>query len=344
MNSYLADILSQPRFLRKAVHTWQPSLLQKIQDGLQNGKIDRIIMTGMGASYNAAYPAMLLLSCLPVPVHLVNAAELVHFLPGIVTERTLLWVNSQSGRSAELLTLFKGLSGHKHAGTLSCVNDGDSPTAAAADSFFHIQAGSESTVSTKTYINTLAINLLIANRLAGSPIQDLSGDLMEAADQMESYLLDWDTQVARMRQLLGEFKILTLLGRGPSMSAVWNGALVNKEAAKYPLEGMNCADFRHGPLELVRPGFTALIYSGASKTSQLNRNLAADIQRYDGRAVMLSREAEGKIPTMPLPAGAESTLPIAEIVAAQVLSFVLAERTGVEVGKFIHSGKVTTIE
>jgi len=338
------DILSQPQFLRIAVQAWQPSQLQKIQKDLQSGRVDRIVITGMGASYNAAYPAMLLLSCLPVPVQLVNAAELVHYLPDIITERTMLWVNSQSGRSAELLTLFNRLSTQKHAGILACVNDDDSPTTLAADTFFHIQAGTESTVSTKTYVNTLAINLLIANCLAGSPIRDLTVDLLHVADQMEGYLQDWDAQVARMREILGEFNVLTLLGRGPSMAAVWNGALVSKEAAKFPLEGMNSADFRHGPLELVRPGFTAVIYTGAARTSRLNYNLAADIQRYGGRAVLLSRESDGKLPLFPLITGAESTLPIAEIVAAQVLSFILAERMGVEVGKFYHSGKVTTIE
>ena len=38
------------------------------------------------------------------------------------------------------------------------------------------------------------------------------------------------------------------------MGAVWNGALINKEAAKFSLEGMHAADFRHGLLEYPRPG------------------------------------------------------------------------------------------
>jgi glucosamine--fructose-6-phosphate aminotransferase (isomerizing) len=344
MNPYLADILSQPQFLRKVVQHWQPDSLRMITDGLKNGSIDRIVITGMGASYNAAYPAMLQLSRLPVPVQLINAAELVHFLPDVIGERTLLWVNSQSGRSAELVSLFKQHISRKHAGVLACVNDPESPTAGAADIFLHLQAGPESTVSTKTFVNTMALNLLIANHLLGSPVQHLAGELLDAADQLEGYLLEWDERMEQLRQLLGEFDTLALLGRGPSMAAVWNGALVNKEAAKYPLEGMNSADFRHGPLELVRPGFTGLIYSGSAKVSSLNHVLAADIRRFGGKAIVFSREDDKTGFTMPIPAGSEATLPIAEIVAAQLLSFVLAERTGVVPGKFIHSGKVTTVE
>ncbi len=66
---------------------------------------------------------------------------------------------------------------------------------------------------------------------------------------------DWQARVNDLDDLLGDFETLLLLGRGDSMSAVWNGALTNKEAAKFSLEGMNAAEFRHGPLELAAPGF-----------------------------------------------------------------------------------------
>ena len=35
------------------------------------------------------------------------------------------------------------------------------------------------------------------------------------------------------------------------MSAVWNEAPTNEEAAEFSPEGMNATEFRHGPLELV---------------------------------------------------------------------------------------------
>ena len=51
---------------------------------------------------------------LSIPVMWVNAAELIHYLPGLIGPHSLLWLNSQSGRSAELVHLLKlvaGLSG-----------------------------------------------------------------------------------------------------------------------------------------------------------------------------------------------------------------------------------------
>src|SRR5215211_6158503 len=98
-NPYVEDILSQPAVLRTALETYQSSRLEKIK----LAEFDRIIISGMGSSCYAAYPALLQLADQPVPVQLVNAAELLHFLSGMIQPRSLLWLNSQSGRSAELV-------------------------------------------------------------------------------------------------------------------------------------------------------------------------------------------------------------------------------------------------
>jgi glucosamine--fructose-6-phosphate aminotransferase (isomerizing) len=274
MNPYISDILSQPVALREAVEKFSPALLQAITKRIDMGNFDRIVITGMGASYNAAYPMYIELSRLPVPVMLVNAAELVHYMEGLIGTRTLLWVNSQSGRSAELLHLLGRIKSVSPACILACVNDETSPLATAADICLPIHAGPESTVSTKTYVNTLAVNLLAARQIAGQEIETGKRAMLAAATKIQAYLSDWQARVHELDSLLGDFETLLILGRGASMSAVWNGALINKEAAKFSLEGMNAAEFRHGPLELAVPGFCALIFAGSPATLALNRNLA----------------------------------------------------------------------
>ena len=258
MNPYISDILSQPAALRDAVQKFSTAPLAPITERLQSGDFDRLVITGMGASYNAAYPAYLQLTSLPIPVMLVNAAELVHYMDGLIGTRTLLWVNSQSGRSAELLHLLQRIEPTPPACILASVNDETSPLAAAADVRLPIHAGPEAAVSTKTYVNTLAINLLAAQQLAGREVEPLKSAMLAAANEIESFLSNWQARVNDLDDLLGDFETLLLLGRGASMSAVWNGALTNKEAAKFSLEGMNAAEFRHGPLELAAPGFCAI--------------------------------------------------------------------------------------
>ncbi len=343
MNPYISDILSQPAALRDAVQKFSTAPLAPITERLQSGDFDRLVITGMGASYNAAYPAYLQLTGLPIPVMLVNAAELVHYMDGLIGTRTLLWANSQSGRSAELLHLIQRIEPTPPACILASVNDKTSPLAAAVNVCLPIHAGPESTVSTKTYVNTLAVNLLAAQQLAGREVEPLKSAMLTAADEIENYLSDWQARVNDLDDLLGDFETLLLLGRGDSMSAVWNGALINKEAAKFSLEGMNAAEFRHGPLELAAPGFCAMIFAGASTTSVLNCKLALDIVEHGGRAIWLDSIIDPELPTFAFPV-VDSVRPVTEILPMQLLTLVMAKREGVEPGIFRFIGKITTTE
>ena len=90
MNPYIKDILSQPEALDNAVKNYSTSALRNTN----LTAFDRIILSGMGSSYYAAYPALVELSNQQVPVHLVNAAELLHSLHGMIGPRSLLWLNS----------------------------------------------------------------------------------------------------------------------------------------------------------------------------------------------------------------------------------------------------------
>lgn len=340
MNLYLQDILSQPATLRNALERYSIPALESIN--LEN--FDRMILSGMGSSFYAAYPALIELSKQPVPVQLVNAAELLHSLSGMIGMRSLLWLNSQSGRSAELVNLLERIKPTPPALLLTFVNDESSPLGQRADVSLAIHAGEESTVSTKTYTNMLAVNLLAAVQLSGGDIDTASRDMHATADAMESYLTNWVSYVQELDSMLGEFDELYLLGRGSSMSAVWNGALNNKEAAKCSFEGMHAADFRHGPLEVVEPGVTGMIFAGSAQTSALNRDLAREIISYGGKVIWVDSAADPEIPTILLPDTSEFTRPLVEILPMQLLTLVMAKRKGLEAGHFRHVSKVTNRE
>lgn len=349
MNPYISDILSQPSTLRQAIDGFPTAGLAPLRAGLQAGTFDRLLITGMGASHHAAYPAVLQLTGLGAPVMLVNAAELLHYQAGLITPRTLLWMNSQSGRSAELVNLLGRLdaaqaAGQRPAAIIACVNDTASPMAAAADLVLPLRAGEEHTVSTKTYTNMLATNLLAAAALAYGDASETAAALHGAAEGMAGFLADWEGQVRRLGELLGEPKTMVILGRGASLAAVWTGSLISKEAAKGTFEGLNSADFRHGPLELVEPGFVALVLAGGPATAALNRGLALEIVEHGGRVVWVDSQVDPELPTLLIPAVAEVARPVAEILPLQMLTLLVAERKGLQAGKFRYVGKITTKE
>ncbi len=337
MNPYIRDILSQPASLRAALDLYSRSTLEQIR----LADYDRIIISGMGSSYYASYPAVIQLAQQPVPVQAVNAAELLHSLRGMIGSHSLLWLNSQSGRSAEPVHLIEKLQAAPPAMLLTFTNDVSSPMAERADICIPIHAGEEATVSTKTYVNMLAANLLAAIQLRGGDLDLALREMYGSADAMESYLTDWEAHAAGLDSLLGDFRQLMLIGRGDSMGAVWNGSLTNKEAAKAAFEGMHAADFRHGPLELVSAGFTAIIFAGPAETSDLNRALALEIRSYGGKVVWVDSTPDPALPTLLIPAGSSLTRPLQEILPMQMLTLAMAARHGVEPGKFFHVTKVT---
>jgi glutamine---fructose-6-phosphate transaminase (isomerizing) len=298
----------------------------------------------MGSSYYAAYPALIQLASQPVPVQLINASELLHSLNEMIGARSLLWLNSQSGRSAELVQLLGRIKTAPPACTLTFVNDITSPMAERADMCLPIHASMEATVSTKTYVNMLAVNLLAAIQLVNGDLDSAVLEMRAAADAMEIYLVDWETRLRELDSLLGDFEQLFLIGRGSSMSAVWNGSLINKEAAKSAFEGMQAADFRHGPLELASEGFSALIFAGSAQMSALNRELALEILSYKGKAIWVDSSSDPEIPMLLYPATGDLARPLVEILPMQMLTLVMANRKGLQAGTFRHVSKVTSRE
>ncbi len=343
-NPYISDILSQPAALREALSHYPAGQIEPLAACLRQGEFSRVILTGMGSSFNAAYPAWLKLIQLPTPVLHLNTAELLHYGQNLIDKHTLLWINSQSGRSVEIVRLLDALKARRPAFQLSMANYLDSPMALSADLAVPIYAGPEATVSTKTYINMLAILMLASAQLAGEDWQALLAALQTAAGAIETFLAALDAKTAELDALLGEVDQLLIVGRGASMAAVWNGSLINKEAAKCTFEGMNCADFRHGPLELASPRLTLLVLEGDPRTAALNRELALQAAGYGSKVLWLAQQADDRLPTFQLPAVPEPARPLVEILPLQLLSVVMARRNRLEPGQFRHIGKVTVQE
>lgn len=343
MSNYLTDIFAQPETLKQAVSSYPQHQVEEIAKRLRNNEFDRILLSGMGASLNAAIPAAYALSGLPIPVLTINTAELLNYQLGQITEKTFLWLHSQSGESVELVNLVEALQAKRPALLAASVNEAHSALARAADLPLLIKAGAEATVSVKTYTNMLATNLLAAKQLAGEDVAAAQEQLLQVAAADRAFFAAWESHLSRMDQLLGDFDTLFLLGRGASLSSVRYGALITKEAAKAAFHGYHAAEFRHGPLELVQPGFCAILFAGDKQARQHNRVLAKDIQRHGGKVIWVGETAQAELSTFTIPYLADWTIPFFERLPMQVLSVVMAQRNGFEPGVFRYVGKVTRV-
>ena len=343
-NPYLVDMLAQPAALQAALDHYQADDVAPLAKRFAAGEFSRVVLTGMGSSHNSHYAANLIMSQAKTPTIYINTAEVLHYAQSLLQPGTLLWINSQSGRSVEIVRLLEQIKNNRPAFQLSITNQPTSPTAQAADLALLMHAGDEATVSTKTYLNSVAVSMLAATQLVGGDHKALLQQMRSVIKPLADFFNQLDRHTATLDAMTNSMGKALFLGRGPSMGAIMNGSLVNTEASKVMITGMNVADFRHGPFEMVDGSLTLFILEGNTKTASLNRQLALEAHNQGAHIIWLSGKADPVLPTFLLPDVPDAVKPLVEILAFQVMTLVNAKRTGFEPGVFRHIGKVTVNE
>jgi glucosamine--fructose-6-phosphate aminotransferase (isomerizing) len=307
---------------------------------LADGTLCRVVLTGMGGSYSALYPLLFALIARGLNVSMMETSELIHHAPALIRKDTLLVTASQSGRSAEIVQLVERAQGH--APIIGVTNTADSPLAIRSDAAVITQAGEEFSVACKTFVTMLAALAWLGDRLTEQAPDSTLTAIHRAADATESYLTHLETHVDELSSQLTGVQNVYYVGRGASLAAVGTGALITKEAARVPAEGMSSAAFRHGPLEVLTPQHFVVVYEGAPPTVELNQRLASDIRALSMKAAIVSASPSGGV--FALSAVPEIIRPILEILPAQMVTLALAQVRGHEAGTFARNQKVTTTE
>ncbi|MCC7208736.1 MAG: SIS domain-containing protein [Anaerolineae bacterium] len=346
MSSFATELEEQPDALHRLLDAVESDLhaVGPLAAQLRAGRFRRVILTGMGGSYCAVYPASLYLlshgvTALPLP-----AGELFHHAPAALDPDTLLIAVSQSGASVETRRAVE--EGPRPGAIIGVTNDPDSPIARASDVIIPLRAGYEATVSSKTYTSSLAAMHLLARVLLGEPPEPHISALRRTADTLREALPVWQAAAREMVEKLDGVQTRIFLGRGPSFASAMAGALVTKECAKVPTEGMNGAEYRHGPVEISGPDVALVIFGGPAHTRANARRLAADMAGLGARVVFLGApavDAPGVL-NVAVDSPDDWLLPILEIVPAQCFAAALAAHRGLQVGHFYHGKKITVEE
>jgi glucosamine--fructose-6-phosphate aminotransferase (isomerizing) len=338
--AYFRDLLDQPAAIERTLNGLRATPeLHAIAASLATGGFRRILLTAMGGSLHALYPLHLELTAAGLICQIEETSELLRYQPAILNPGTLVIVASQSGRSAEILTLLDYANG---ATILAVTNDAGSPLAQRAHTMVLMAAGVETSVSCKTYLATLVALRWLAAELTGASSASVIDSLAPAAEAARSYLSAWRSHVDFLAQRLASTRQIFLAGRGDSLAAARYGGLTLKESAHFPAEGMSCAAFRHGPFEVIAPHVFVLLFTGDVRTAALNHLLAADIRQAGGDAETVDFNAAE--PAFRLPAVPEAARMLLEPLPVQMMSLVFAARDGREAGNFVHLTKVTVVE
>jgi glucosamine--fructose-6-phosphate aminotransferase (isomerizing) len=348
--SYLDEIREQPAMLARLATdptTLDDIALQEVAARLRDGDFDRVLLTGMGSSLHGLYPTYLQLSqSLAVPICHVDCAELVQQVPEMVSRRSLMIAVSQSGESGELVQLTK-LPGLRPAVAIAVTNGRQNTLSNWADIRIASEAGPEATVSSKSYTGGLAcLHLLSASLRGGMP--QARAALASAATACQDMLADWEPRFAEVAGFLDPKAPLVFIGRGRSLASAQTAALLTQEAAKLPCTALSGGQFRHGPIELVRPGFQLVAFLGDLKTRDIDMALIEKVTGLGGKVVAVAPAsaappAVAGLHLFTFPDVAMPLTPVMEAVFIQLLQIPLASKRGFVAGTFTNATKVTGI-
>lgn len=339
---YLRDILDQPLALEKALdHLSEGDSLAAIASDLAAGRYQRVLLTGMGSSLHALYPLHLALSRHGYASFWVETAELLLGFDALRKKDTLLIAVSQSGESAEIvnLLLHAGEFGH----VIGVTNNEHSPLGRQADTRLLLRSGTEFTVSCKSYLNTLAVLHWLGVLLCGGRVAGAMGELRIAWLGVKAYLPRWRDHVSELLAQIQGVQSVFITGRGESLATAGTAGLILKESTHVHAEGMSCASFRHGPMEMANENSWILVFAGDRHVEGLNRRLFEDISRGGGRAAWISLQG-ASAPVFQLPETCRALQPIVEILPVQMLTLALAARDKREAGRFERASKITKTE
>ena len=286
------------------------------------------------------------------PVILWEAGELLHHGMDSIRDDDIVVLTSQSGESVETRKVAELLRFHKHV--LSVTNNPESTIARLSAMTFPMLAGEETSITTKTYTNSMALMILLSR---GFAVQDRcpSLDLLaRAADSMDDFLTTGVDEIERAAEHLREAQTVYFVSRGPGMAAAKQAALTFQEGARVFTCALPGGSMRHGPFEIVGPGHFAVLFASDGEGGDLLRNMAREMAELGSKVVLMTSigvEAHPNLVSILLEpgprrigAGSPELFPFACAVPQELLLDRMAAHRGWTAGVFRRGGKVTEKE
>lgn len=342
--SELSDsIRSQPESLSRSLRYQSEGGAKSLEDAAALlCSAGKVVIAAMGASLFASIPLQYFLSSQGINAIAIEAGELLHYLDG-TWENSVVILVSRSGESVEIAKLLARMKGK--VPIIGVTNEPESLLSRSADVTLGIASLPDQIVAIQTYTGTILVLHLLCSALVGK--RDIASEEVRAlVPAFASFVESNMASLAQWDAFLKPDAPTYFLARGPSLATAHEGALLFHEVAKSPAVTMPIASFRHGPVEVVDPGFHAFVFAAEDNTRELNLALARDIVHFGGHVCLVgptSREFDGPpmgdIPKMP------ATLrPLFEVVPLQVAALRLALLRGIEPGSFRYAPQVAVDE
>lgn len=250
------EIHEQPAVLRRFL-TEERATVAALATAVRARAVSHVVLAARGTSDNAGRYAQYVLGAFNGLTVALATPSLysIYQRPPRFGNALVLGI-SQSGQSPDIVAV---LAEARKQGALTAVltNTPDSPLGRQGDFVINLHAGAEKAVAaTKTYTSSLAAIALLSALLAGDEGMETALQQLPAALGLTLTMsAPIATAVSRYRYMQRS----VIIGRGYNYATAFEMALKMKELTYTIVEPYSSADFLHGPLALIEPGFPVIV-------------------------------------------------------------------------------------
>lgn len=323
------EIHEQPEVVRRLLQNERGSA-EALAAEIKRRGIQYAVIAARGTSDNAGRYAQYLLGA-------VNGLYVGLATPSLFTlydapprfGNALVLGISQSGKSPDIVAVVAEAR-RQGALTAAITNFPESELGQAAEFVIDLQAGDEKAVAaTKTYTAELAAIALISVALAEDPTRRA---LLEQVPGWVAQTLGAHQNIGPIAERYRYAQACVTIGRGYNYATAFELSLKLKEMTYMVVEPYSSADFLHGPLALIAPGFPVIVVAPSGKMLPEMLAFMTTAQERGAELVVVSDDedalAMGRV-ALTLPAGVPEWLsPICAIVPGQLLATQLSATRG----------------
>jgi glucosamine--fructose-6-phosphate aminotransferase (isomerizing) len=315
------EILEQPEVLRRLLAA-ERETIEGVAAAIRAHAPPYVVIAARGTSDNAARYAKYLLGVenrLTVALATPTLFTVYERPPRLVD--ALVIGISQSGASPDIVAVIE--EGRRQGAlTLAITNAPESPLAQAAEHTIDLHAGEERSVAaTKTYTASL---MAIAALSAAIAEDDARWDALAAMPLVAQRTLGQIDEVSAKVERYRYMRECAVIGRGYNYATAHEIALKLTELTYVLSDPYSAADFQHGPIALVEPGFPVFVLAPEGAVAQEMLDLLAQLHERGAELIVLSPMdaalAQAQTP-LPLPSGTPEWLsPLVMVMPGQMFA------------------------
>ncbi len=317
-------------------------------------QIDRIMIVACGTALHAGMVGEYLieeLAHLPVEVDFASEAR---YRNSPLDSRTLVFVVSQSGETADTLAAMREVQ-RKGLRALGICNVVGSTIARESDGGVYMHAGPEIGVAaTKSFTSQVAVFALLGLLLGR--LRHLTApagrDILEALQALPSQvseILKYNDAIRAVAEKYAASSDMLFLGRQANYPIGLEGALKLKEISYIHADACPSAEIKHGVIALISPDFPAVIICPRDGVYEKNLSNLQEIKARKGRVIAVAHPDDKTVASMaddilPVPETHPIAQPILNVIPLQLFAYHIAVALGRDVDKPRNLAKSVTVE